>query len=964
LDGCTDHVPLVENPSARYSRACMRTPSRSVDRPSIQRGRDAELDIIGEKVSATRQGSGGIVLIDGSPGLGKSRMLEEAAAMAARHGLRPRVGANLPDEQTIYMGALTEVLFDEPEPLFPRSARGSLDTRPEQRFRLLEQIEALLERAALDAPLLLGFDDMQWADSGCRAAIRALPRALRGLPILFVLAFRGDDLSPELRDAYAGLERLGAVRLILKPLNHAAVAEIIRDVLGAQPDAALRELVDGAHGSPFLITELLHGLIEDGLVRTESGQAQLVEARLPTRVRSTMRDRLQGLSSEARHTAQVASVLGGGFSFGWLAAMLDRPPSTLLGPVDELIGADLLTTRVDGQLAFRHELLREAVLDTLPGSTRRALQRQAADVLMDKGAPALEVVGLLRASAERGDQAAVAAMLRAVEQLALDDPGAAADLGRRALELAPPGDPNRGSLVAQTALLLYAADRTAEGQSFASSALGAALSAEEEAWIRLSIAQMYTLDADIRAAHGRAALGLSDVSTEVRARHLAWLSNNLLGAGRVADARELMDEAQPVIDSANDERANLGMVVATATLDFVDGRYSSALRRLEQAAQLPASAGNRNLDPAIDVLGNDVLASVDRLDEALEASGERLRAASRDRQSYAVRAWEQCRGRRLLQQGRLADAAAALEGTISDDAMSRTAPGADAPAVVALGRVALHTSDIRLTDICGAIAATMLEAGPPEVRRQAAWLLMLQALAISDATAVASTLDLLGRDGRISVLPQIRYDPLDEPQLVRVALAADDERLADLAVEAAEHRRALNPDVASLAAAAAHARGLRIGDIAELTNATAIFQQATPRPMARASALEDLGRAHLQAQQRDQAVAALGTALELYAAAGATWDAGRARGRLRELGVRRRLTTSPRSTVGWLGLTTAEVTVVELVAQGRTNREVASHMFLSPHTVSMHLRHAFTKLGINSRVELARIVVDHQQQHG
>jgi DNA-binding CsgD family transcriptional regulator len=919
------------------------------------------LDIIGEKIAAARQGTGGIVLIDGRPGLGKTRMLEEAAAMAARHGLRPRVGANLPDEQTIYMGAMTEVLFDEPDALFPRSARGFLDSRPEQRFRLLDQIEALLERAALDAPLLLGFDDMQWADSGCRAAIRRMPRALRGLPVLFVLAFRGNDLSPELRDAYIGLERIGAVRLTLEPLDQTAAGEIIRDVLGAQPDASLLELVDGAHGSPFLITELLHGLIEDGLVRTESGQARLIEARLPTRVRSTMRDRLDGLTPQARNAAQVASVLGGGFSFGWLAAMLDRPPSTLLSPVDELISADLLTTRPDEQLAFRHELLRQAVLGTLLGSTRRALQRQAADVLMDKGTPPLEVAGLLTASAERGDQAAVAAMLRAVEQLAFDDPGAAADLGQRALELAPPDDPNRGSLVAQTVLLLYAADRTAEGQSFANSALGASLTAEEEARIRLSIAQMYTLDADIRAANGRAALNLSDVSTEVRARHLAWLSDNLLGAGRVADARELLDVAQPIIDSADDDWANFGMVAAAATLDFVDGRYSSALKRLEQAAQLPAPAGNRSLDPAIEILRNDVLASTDRLDEALQTAGERLQAAARDRQSYAVRAWEQCRGRRLLQQGQLADAAAALEGTIADDSASLTVPGADAPAVVALGRVALHTSDIRLTDICGAIAATMLDAGPPEVRRQAAWLLMLQALVISDATAVANTLELLGDDGRVSVLPQVRYDPLDEPQLVRVALAADNERLADSAVEAAEHRHALNPDVGSLAAAAAHARGLRTGDIAELTNAAAIFQQTTPRPMARASALEDLGRAHLQAQQRAEAVAALGAALELYAAAGATWDAGRARGRLRELGVRRRLSTSPRSTVGWSGLTTAEVTVVDLVAQGLTNREVASQMFLSPHTVSMHLRHAFTKLGINSRVELARIVAAQQR---
>jgi DNA-binding CsgD family transcriptional regulator len=90
----------------------------------------------------------------------------------------------------------------------------------------------------------------------------------------------------------------------------------------------------------------------------------------------------------------------------------------------------------------------------------------------------------------------------------------------------------------------------------------------------------------------------------------------------------------------------------------------------------------------------------------------------------------------------------------------------------------------------------------------------------------------------------------------------------------------------------------------------------------------------------------------------AMWDASRTRQRLRRRGVRRRLVTTTRPTTGWDALTGAEHAVVRLVAEGLTNREVAARLFVSPHTASMHLRHVFTKLQVNSRVELTRLVME------
>jgi DNA-binding CsgD family transcriptional regulator len=122
-----------------------------------------------------------------------------------------------------------------------------------------------------------------------------------------------------------------------------------------------------------------------------------------------------------------------------------------------------------------------------------------------------------------------------------------------------------------------------------------------------------------------------------------------------------------------------------------------------------------------------------------------------------------------------------------------------------------------------------------------------------------------------------------------------------------------------------------------------------------ASALEAGNRIGAQAA----GAATLGRALIQYAGAGAGWDAGRVRRRLRANGIRRRLVTSARPGFGWAALTESELAVVRLIAQGLTNGETAVRLFVSPHTLNSHLRHAFAKLSVNSRLELAHVVAAH-----
>jgi len=189
-----------------------------------------------------------------------------------------------------------------------------------------------------------------------------------------------------------------------------------------------------------------------------------------------------------------------------------------------------------------------------------------------------------------------------------------------------------------------------------------------------------------------------------------------------------------------------------------------------------------------------------------------------------------------------------------------------------------------------------------------------------------------------------------------VRIARETGVTTDAAAAAASARRLAdaNPGVPSVAGAAAHAEGLLRGDLTRLRAAVECYRNS-PRRLARASALEDTALAEHAGGDRGRAVTLLEQAQETYVACGAGRDAARVQKRLRGLGVRRRPAEGAPSAPAPPGqLTPSELRVARLVAEGLTNREIADRLYLSPHTVDSHLRHAFTKLGVRSRVELTR----------
>jgi len=778
----------------------------------------------------------------------------------------------------------------------------------------------LLERAALESPLLISIDDAHWADGGTAAAIRALPMRLMGLPIAWVIALRPPRESTPLVHALEQLRRNGAHTIVLGPLDDDAVMQLATDMLAARPDQSILEQLAEGDGNPFLVVETLLGLQEENRIRLVDGHAELIDTQLPRRVQVKMRERLGRLSDEASDAVTVAASLGRAFTFDELARTLGRPASDLLAPVGELLEANLLVERNE-RLAFWHDITREAVRNSVPVTARRALDRQAAGVLLEAGALPVEVAVQLAASAEPGDEVAIETLLDAAKALITTDPDTAAQFGQRALEIAPAHHPRLGEIVGTTAIALHIVGNSEEAMAFADHALRETLPALQEAEVRLSIAGMFAISPEIRISAGRLALNLPDLPATMRARHLACLFHNIVTAGRIEESRAVREETRTAVASTDDARASFTLRVAESALEYADDRFDLSLELITSAYRDGIFAGDDQRLRLAHMWHGELLSVADRYEEAFAIAADGLAAAQRDRQGWAYQMFETWHGRMLLRAGRLSEARAVLDGRFALEDGTHAAAVLDAAGIVALGRLAIHTGDTRQARRLGDIAQVMLERGTPAVRRHAGWLLALFAMAEGDAEAARGWIRApTDPDGR-AILPRFPLDIGDEVVLARIALAAQDDELARLALHNSRRRSELNPGAGSIAATAAHVRGLLEPSQADLGEAVELFER-TPGRLELAAALEDLG-VELIATDRERAIDGLGRSLALYTELGATWDARRVRSRLRELGVRRRLVTAEPETNGWAALTTSELTVTRLVAEGLTNREVA-----------------------------------------
>ncbi|MBV8182235.1 MAG: helix-turn-helix transcriptional regulator, partial [Mycobacterium sp.] len=189
----------------------------------------------------------------------------------------------------------------------------------------------------------------------------------------------------------------------------------------------------------------------------------------------------------------------------------------------------------------------------------------------------------------------------------------------------------------------------------------------------------------------------------------------------------------------------------------------------------------------------------------------------------------------------------------------------------------------------------------------------------------------------------------------RVASAAGDAGLRARVLQATEVLERERPRVPLFAGVAGYARGILERDAAALVAAAELLESSS-RPLLYAIAAEDAGSELARSGRSGEAAAQLNAAFDTYMQHEALADARRVGRQLRRLGVERRIVSQTRAKTGWDSLTDTELKVINLIAQGVTNRDVAAQLHLSLHTVKTHVRNAFAKLGINSRAELTRFV--------
>ncbi len=915
------------------------------------RGRRRERRRVDEALTWLFAGSGCVVILEGPAGIGKTHFLDEiaqAGALSRAHIGRATAAAG---HRVVPLGALLEAVGALADGLRILEAE-------EEIYWLIASLQSSLERHAGRQPILIVIDDLQWADVTTVAAIEVLSTRLAHLPIAWIVALRPGEASQTLADALDRMAGDGAVRIHLRPLNLSAVKDMVSDLLGAPPDEDLLvSLNAGAQGVPFWVVELLAAAQSADRIQRAHGHA-IVQGGLTATIGGEVRERLDRLSPPARELLYAAAILGRRMNVRALQRMLHAPATALLVPLEEVLGTGILIED-DPQLAFRHDLLREGVLGTLPATARPALERQAANVLLELGAAPVEVALRLTESAEPGDDEAIDIIVRAVQALSSSDPDTAAGLARRALELTRTDDPRRAALISGTAVLLHAAGRLDEAMSFAETAVGELLSPVAESSVHFAIASMFTISPDLRAAANRRALALVGLPQNEQARHHTGLVHNLLAAGHQHEARQLLAEHSRGVRAAGDPVTLLMVDLAEAGILYLDGRYAESLALIEQAG---AAAGSGVPAVMAQQWRTELLSMTDRLPEGLRISEQGLRTAQRESQAWVVLWWEQWRGRQMTLLGHYQDAIAMLEVRVRPGEIHPGLGVNDASALSALATAARHVGDRQNLARCAEIATTALNHGTWELRRNASWVLAQQAAMTGNrAQAHGHLLHLTAHLGpQEALLPSFPADLTDQPHLVRLALSVDDRAMAHRAVELAEERATLNPGSRSAAGAAHHARGLLDRDADALTEAVQAYRDSGRRP-ALASALEDAAGL---AVVPEQAIALLGEALELAGAMDARWDEARLRRRLRQLGVRRRLITSERPSQGWPSLTMSELAVVRAITGGMTNREAAESLHLSPHTVGSHLRHVFRKLNINSRVELARIAAQHSEHLG
>jgi ATP/maltotriose-dependent transcriptional regulator MalT len=975
-------------------------------------GRTQELARLRELLARAADGEPLVAVLAGEAGIGKTRLAEQLAATANQQGVRVLRGGCVPlGEEGLPFAPLVEALrgladLDAAElaavagparvdlgRLLPDLAWGGEaaaggEVAAASQGRLFELLLGVVQRLAAKAPLLWVMEDLHWADRSTRDLLAYLATYLRSGRVLLVLTFRSDELDRlhPLRRLLGELARNRRVRRLELPrFTRTELTEQLASLLGVHPSAGLvDDLYARSGGNPFFAEELL-------LAGNDGGPGAL-----PPSLKEVLLTRVVRLGHRTQQLLRVTAAAGPGVAQPLLAMVAGMDDQELLDGLREAVDHQLLLPEPGGEgYVFRHALVAEAVYgELLPGERVRfhtALASALEAGIEGGGSSATRAARLAHHWSAAGDQPrALTASVHAAAAAAAERVYAFADaqlqleralvLWDRVPDAAERAGMDRVRLLSRCAEAAYAAGEAAHAAELVRQTLPLVDQARQPQRAGLLHEQLARFlrtigDPDALVAQQQAVRLVPPEPSVERARVLGSLAYLLVMVDRFAEARGPAEEAVAIAGQVGAvvEEANARTALGSVLVQLGDA--DAGLAELRAARRLATKSGDVIVVLRAIVNHSDALLATGRLEEAATVALGGIQEARRlglVRSSFgpilaynatealvALGRWEQAEqvSREGLEVASsdavlvpLLLARAALELARGDldsaetplQAVRRLLPAPIPEAQKAgllfagLAELALWRGDLEQAKRLVAEGVSLVEVNP----RYAAPLCTLGVRVEADRAELARARhpgQPAPDDGTAAALLQRLGQAATAP-----AAAGLPELAAWHATARAERTRQQGPsDPAAWAAAAAAWE--RLGQPYRI--AYAGFRQAE-------ALLATIG-------DHDTAATVLGRAAAITGRLGARLlDA-----EVQALARRARLDLAPHTPAAaaapapaaQLGLTPREAEVLALVAAGRSNRQIAQALFISPRTASVHVSNILAKLGVAGRVEAAAI---------
>jgi DNA-binding CsgD family transcriptional regulator len=961
-------------------------------------GRRGDLQAVADAFAQAQAGEPAVVIVSGEAGVGKTRLVEEAGAAARAAGGQLIAGGCVElGGDAMPLSPLAEALRslahqvppDELDKLLgsarPELARLVPELDPERRApegerpqtaQLLELVLGAIARAGRDRPLVVVFEDLHWADRSTLDLVMLLARGLHDTRVLLVLTYRSDELhrSHPLRRLVSSWDRSRSVRrLQLERLTEDEVAAQLEGIRGEPAAPELVELVfDRSDGNPFLVEEVASAVLDGADPNA-----------LAPSLHDVLLARAEHMSDDARHVLRLVSAAGSWAPDELVAAVASLDEERLYTALREAVEQQLLIIDPSGRgYAFRHSLARDALYeDLLPGERVRlhAAFGQALDATPELAGSELEAASMLAYHwhAAHDTRRALAASVAAGRQAAATfAPSEAQRHYERALELWP----QCADAAEQTGMDAVELGRLAAEAAHAAAAVDRARSLLDEALATLGPqgdpirrARLLVQRAGELRDLGRTREALADVEAAIalipedppstdRAAALASLAQlKLYELDDFTGAERAAEHAMAAALAVDDDRAAADARLTLGSARTYLGRAESGLAILREGLAAAEAAGDSDILLRAYINLGDALAIVGRHEEAIQVAVAGIAFAERIGVAGTLGAF--LTGNQLeslLATGRWDEA----DAIVARSVRAGSAAGQyDAALYDARLRLRLHRGDEEgaLKDI----ATVRRLVGDSNIQ-------YVQPLAFAEAEIARARGDLEG--ARRTVQNALAGDPDGwngrygwpliwmgmrvEAELAELArdrrtdvLQGHDERVAALAALAETFpTQSAETRAYQRLAAAERARIAGVSDAAPWEAAAETAREAGATYLVAYAALR-AGMAYAALGDRNGAARAVAEAMELADRLRAAPLAEQARALAR----RARLVDAPAGGDNGFGLTSREVEVLRLVADGRSNGQIAEELFISRKTASVHVSNILSKLGVTTRGEAAAL---------